>query len=601
MDASTAKSHRTGSDLIADFVAARCSPKVFVVNGGAAAFMIDAIGRNPETGYVCMQHEQAAAFAADAIWRVSGKVGVTMATSGPGATNLVTGIASSWFDSIPSMHITGQVNDAESRKTIGIDVRQGGFQETDIVSMVSPITKRAVKVETVPQLAEELRTCLQTAISGRMGPVLIDVPMNVQQEPASEADYAVAMAEFDKLPVPAGVSAADAARGIESFLAGAERPLAVLGGGLGLAGTSVVAQDWCDAHGIPYVASWAGLTYLDRSRPGYQGSHGVYGSCHANWSVNAADRILVLGSRLDNRQRTGTPRAYAPFADLFVVDVDAKEVQKFHADPRYSGAVLDLAEIAETLAAVHFEYDSAAWLKLVDLDRATASSGWEASVNPGETNPYDLVVEVQKHFPPGSIVVADTGATVCWLFQAYAPDDSLLFTSGGNSPMGYSLPAAVGAQIAVPHSPVICVIGDGGLQMNLQEMQTAVNYALPVTIIVFNNAGYGIIKQFQDANNGSRYHASGQGYSAPDFGAIARAYGIQHHRVESVSDITPEMFERGLRLIELIIPPHALITPKVEGDHFIHDQFPYTAGSARQAMPFDYPDHPSGLIVSSSL
>lgn len=601
VDTNKVKTHRTGSDLIADFVAARCHPNVFVVNGGAAAFMIDAIGRNPETSYMCAQHEQAAAFSADGIWRVIGKVGVTIVTSGPGATNLITGVASSWFDSIPAMHITGQVNDREGRKAIGVDVRQAGFQETDIVSMVSTITKRAVKVETVSQLAEELRACLQVATSGRMGPVLIDVPMNVQQEPASEADYAVALAELERPPVPGGVSPAEVARGIQRFLEGAERPLAILGGGLGLAGTSAEAQDWCDAHGIPYVASWAGLTYLDRSRPGYQGSHGVYGSRHANWSVNAADRILVLGSRLDNRQRTGTPRAYAPFADIFVVDVDAKEVQKFHADACYSGAVLDLAEIAEALAVVDFEYDSSRWLELVEQDRATASSGWEASVNPGETNPYDLVVEMQKHFPPGSIVVADTGATLCWLFQAYGPDDSLLFTSGGNSPMGYSLPAAIGAQTAAPESPVICVIGDGGLQMNLQEMQTAVNYALPVTIVVFNNSGYGIIKQFQDVNTGGRYHASGQGYSAPDFGAIAKAYGIRHHRVESVSDIAPEMFDRSLKLIEFVVPPHALITPKVEGDHFIHDQFPYGAGPARQVMPFDYPDRPSGLVASSSL
>lgn len=593
--------HRTGSDLIADFVAARCHPTAFVVIGGAAAFMIDALGRNPDTGYVCMQHEQSAAFAADAIWRVTGKPGVTVATSGPGATNLITGIASSWFDSIPAVHITGQVNDRESRETIGVDVRQGGFQETDIVAMVSSITKRAIKVRTVSQLAEELRACLQIATSGRMGPVLIDVPMNVQQEPATEADYAVAMADFEKTATPGGVSAAEAATGIERFLAGAERPLAILGGGLGLAGTTAAAQDWCDAHGIPYIASWAGLTYVDRDRPGYQGSHGVYGSRHANWTVNAADRILVLGSRLDNRQRTGTPHAYAPFADLFLVDVDAKEVKKFHADPRYSGAVLDLAEIGETLATVQFDYDGAAWLKLVENDLATTSSGWEASVSPGETNPYDLVVEMQKHFPPASTVIADTGATVCWLFQAYAPDDSLLFTSGGNSPMGYSLPAAIGAQIATPDSHIICVIGDGGLQMNLQEFQTAVYHALPITIIVFNNAGYAIIKQFQDANNGGRYHASGQGYSVPDFGAIAKAYGIEHHRVESVADIRADMFDRGLKLIELIIPPHALITPKVDGDHFIHDQFPYSAGTVARQMPFDYPERPSGLNASSAL
>ena len=601
MSTTELKAHRTGSDLIADFMAARCHKDAFVVNGGAAAFMIDALGRNSQTGYVCVQHEQAAAFSADAIWRVSGKVGVTMVTSGPGATNLITGIASSWFDSIPTMHLTGQINDRESKQTIGVDVRQAGFQETDIVSMVSTITKRAIKVRTVAELAYELRNCLQIATSGRMGPVVIDVPMNVQQEPATEADYNVALAALEDVPVVGAVSVKDAAAGIERFLTGAERPLAILGGGLGLAGTTKAAQDWCDAHDIPYIASWAGLTYVDRARPGYQGSQGVYGSRHANWSVNAADKILVLGSRLDNRQRTGNPRAYAPFADIFVVDVDSKEIEKFRADSRYSGAVLDLEQIEATLGAVDFGYDGAPWNTLVTGHRNANGSGWEASVNEGETNPYDLVLELQKHFPKGSIVASDTGANLCWLFQAYAPDDSLLFTSGGNSPMGYALPAAIGAQLARPEASVICAIGDGGLQMNLQELQTAVFYKLPITIIVFNNAGYGIIKQFQDANTDHRYHATGAGYSVPDFGAIAAAYGIEYHRVETTADITAASMERGLRLIELVIPPQALITPKVDGDHFIHDQFPYSEDRTPQVMPFDYPERPSGLMVSSAL
>ncbi|MGV8973299.1 MAG: thiamine pyrophosphate-binding protein [Rhodoglobus sp.] len=593
-------SHKTGSDLIADFIAARCHPDVFLVIGGACAFMIDALGRNESTDYVCVQHEQAAAMSADAIWRTVGKVGVTMATSGPGATNLITGIASSWFDSIPTLHITGQVNDRESKVTIGSDVRQAGFQETDIVAMVSTITKYAVKVSTTHELAAALARGLDEATSGRMGPVLIDVPMNVQQEPASERDYAVALAE----PVVTSAStvpASDVTRSIEEFLTGAERPLVIMGGGLGLAGTASAAQAWCDAHAIPYIASWAGLTYIDRSRPGYQGSQGVYGSRHANWSVQAADKILVLGSRLDNRQRTGNPRAYAPYADIFVVDVDPEEVTKFRANPRYSGSAFDLREIEPVLGAVCFAYDSADWTDLIARDGAANSSGWEASVKAGEFNPYDAVLALQKHFPAGSIVASDTGANLCWLFQAYAPDDSHLFTSGGNSPMGYSLPAAIGAQLANPEASVICAIGDGGLQMNVQELQTAVAYDLPITILLFNNSGYGIIKQFQDSNMSSRYHASGQGYSVPDFGKIAESYGVDYHRVASVEEIGPKLFERRLKLVELVIPPQALITPKVEGDHFIHDQFPYNAKSAQQPLPFDYPAKPSELVISSAL
>jgi acetolactate synthase-1/2/3 large subunit len=593
--------HQTGSDLIAAFVAERCYHEVFVVNGGACAFMIDALGRNEATGYVCVQHEQAAAMSADAIWRTTGRTGVTMVTSGPGATNLVTGIATSWFDSIPTLHITGQVNDRESKTTIGADVRQAGFQETDIVAMVSSITKRAIKVATVAELAHALHDSLEIALSGRMGPVVIDVPMNVQQEPATEVDFAIALAPIERLDVPEATPPEVLASQIESFLAGAERPLVVMGGGLGLAGTARVAQDWCESHSIPYIASWAGLTFLDRSLSGYQGSQGVYGSRHANWTVNAADRILSFGSRLDNRQRTGNPRAYAPFADFFVIDVDVEEVRKFHADRRYDGAAFDLTGIDSVLTATDFSYDSEPWTSLVEADEKSNSSGWEASVEPGELNPYDAITTMQPYFPDDAIVIADTGATLCWLFQAYGPDRSHLFTSGGNSPMGYSLPAAIGAQRANPDANVVCVIGDGGFQMNIQELQTAVSYNLPITILVFNNGGYGIIKQFQDSNTDSRYHASGTGYSVPDLEKIATAYGIRFDRVEALADITPDLFERSLRIVEFVVPPQALITPKVEGDHFIHDQFPYVEQSDQQSLPFDYPERPSGLVVSSAL
>ena len=586
---------RTGSDLIAEFVADRCFNEVFVVIGGAAAFMIDALGRHERAGYVCMQHEQAASMAADAIWRTSGKVGVTMATSGPGATNLITGIASSWFDSIPSLHITGQVNARESRAAVGAFPRQAGFQETDIVEMVTPITKYAVKVTSVRELAEELDKGIRTATSGRMGPVLIDVPMNVQQDAATLEDFEIAMGrKSHRLLETEAASPYDSSLLVREFLADAKRPLVVMGGGLGLAGTTRVAQEWCERQGIPYVASWAGMTFLDRSRPAYQGTQGVYGLRHANWSVQAADKILVLGSRLDNRQRTGNPRAYAPFAEVFVIDVDAEEIRKFQHDHRYSGVVSNLDAVEEILADVKPPLIDSDWLTQLSRAKAVSPSGMDAAVLPGELNPYDAVVALQKTFPASSIVASDTGANLAWAFQAYQPDDSYLFTSGGNSPMGYSLPAAIGAQIANPDASVICLIGDGGLQMNIQELQTAVAYGLPITIVVFNNAGYGIIKQFQDANMRGRYHASGTGYSVPSFEKIAASYDILYSKVESVDDIPGAQLTRELRIIELVLPQNALITPKAEGNKFIHQQFP-SEGLIQAELPFDYPASPADL------
>ena len=165
--------------------------------------------------------------------------------------------------------------------------------------------------------------------------------------------------------------------------------------------------------------------------------------------------------------------------------------------------------------------------------------------------------------------------------------------------MGFSLPAAIGAQIAVPDRPVICVIGDGGFQMNIQELQTAVAYGLPITIVVFNNAGYGIIKQFQDSNTAGRHFASGAGYTVPDLAKIAAAYGIPYHRVASAADAGPELFSRTLKLVEVVVPADALITPKVDGDHFIHDQFPYDPNRVQAPLPYDYPERPSQLAAKA--
>jgi acetolactate synthase-1/2/3 large subunit len=239
----------TGADLIADFIAERCCGKVFLVTGGACAFIVDAIGRNSKADYVCFQHEQAAAMAADAIWRTTGEIGVTLATSGPGATNLITGIACSWFDSIPTIHFTGQVNQVESREALGANVRQAGFQETDIVSMVEPITKFAKKVESIEELIETLPRLIQIATSGRMGPVLLDVPMNIQKEPVTSEQKLIAL----ELKKP--VKTVNHEINLSEIIKTAKRPVVVIGAGAALSGTAIAIQNWCELHEIPYVTS----------------------------------------------------------------------------------------------------------------------------------------------------------------------------------------------------------------------------------------------------------------------------------------------------------------------------------------------------------
>jgi acetolactate synthase-1/2/3 large subunit len=580
------KENYTGADLIADFIAERCCGTVFLVTGGACAFIVDAVGRNSKTEYVCFQHEQAAAMAADAIWRTTGKIGVTLATSGPGATNLITGIACSWFDSIPTIHFTGQVNQIESREALGANVRQAGFQETDIVSMVESITKFAKKVESVEELIETLPKLIQIATSGRMGPVLLDVPMNIQKESITPEQKSIALGFKDTLK-----NANDDVN-LSEIVKASIRPVVVIGAGAALSGTAPTIQNWCELHEIPYVTSWGALTYIDRARSNYFGSLGVYGARRANWLIQSADQLIVFGSRLDNRQRSANPKGFAPFAKITVFDIDEEELAKYKNYANYLPVRFDLSAVGSILVPTIKHHD---WSFEAKERTSKMNEGFDHAVTETEFNPYKAVRIAQSKFEENSIVVSDCGANLCWVYQSFLPDSSFLFTAGGNSPMGYSLPAAIGAQLLNPNKKVYCFIGDGGLQMNIQELQTIVAYNLKITVFIQNNFGYGIIKQFQDAYFKGRHFATGEGYSVPNFEAISSAYQIPYAKIESEDEFNDLKLPDGYSIIDLHLPANSLITPKTEMNRFIHDQFPYIDDGSIDKLLYDYPKHPNLL------
>lgn len=576
----------SGADLIADFIANLCNETAFLVTGGACAFIVDAIGRNPKANYVCFQHEQSAAMAADAVWRTSGKVGVTVSTSGPGATNLITGIACSWFDSIPTIHITGQVNHHESREALNVNVRQSGFQETDIVSIVNSITKFSKKIESVEDLIFSLPLALKIALEGRMGPVLLDVPMNIQKAQINPEQKRKALTPSEVEPEKHKFI------DVSKIISNSKRPVILIGAGAALSGTAKEIQNWCETFSIPYVTSWGAMTYIDRSGENYFGSVGVYGARTANWLVQAADQLIVFGSRLDNRQRTGNPYAFAPFAKICVLDIDQEELNKYRSYSNYETHRFDLKNVT-TLLQHSSSYKD--WATSARKVTSKITDGFRNSTSSLSLNPYYAVQRVQEKFKSKAIVTSDCGANLCWVYQSYLPDDSFLFTAGGNSPMGYSLPAAIGAQLTNPEREVYCFIGDGGFQMNIQELQTVVHYKLPIKIFIQNNFGYGIIKQFQDSNFDSRHYASGEGYSSPDFKKISNAYDIPYIQIKNEQELVSLKIPNGYCIIDLHLAPDSLITPKVESNRFIHDQFPYISDKSIEQLPYDYPKYPSLL------
>lgn len=564
-----------GAEYIVEFLSQRGSKRIFLVTGGACAFIVDAIAKHPAVDYVCFQHEQAAAMAADAIWRIDRTVGVTLATSGPGATNLLTGIGCSYFDSIPSLHITGQVNRSESAAFLGAKVRQAGFQETDIVEMARPITKYAVQVNSVAELKKELIKAYNLAISGRMGPVLLDIPMNVQKEDAGDV---VEYTEPDSAKVAGEVLTCLKAK-LEVFFKESQRPLVLFGAGIGLAGVQDQIVSWLETRGIPFVSSWNGMSYFNHDSGVYYGHIGVYGNRGANYILQNCDALLVLGSRLDNRQRSGNSQSFAPGARVHVIDIDPEESKKY-GPQGYTTTTLDLKLLPHIVSGLVIGGISQVWSAyLSDIKCRYFGRNVSTFAQRHDTlSPYEIVQRINRLIDENAIVIPECGANLCWVYQVFHRTKQTIFTAGGMSPMGYTLPAAIGAALHAPHRQVVGILGDGGFQMNIQELQTIYYNNLNIKLVILNNYGYGIIKQFQDSYFGSRYEATGKGYSLPDFKAVAEAYKIPYRRIDHLEQVVPEFFRQvGPMIIDVTLDPNTLIEPKLEMGHPIHDQFPYVS------------------------
>jgi acetolactate synthase-1/2/3 large subunit len=564
-----------GSEYVAKFLKAIGSTQVFQVQGGAISFMVDALAREEGMQVVCFQHEQAAAMAADAVWRTNGGLGVTMATSGPGASNLLTGIACGYYDSIPSLHITGQVNYEEQKLYRGAAVRQAGFQQMDIVSMVKPVSKYAVNVTTHDEMRRELKTAVEQAYAGRMGPVLVDIPMNLQN--AEMADSELLLPDSAAwAPEDTGVDPQELGKTVQKFLGGAQRPLIVFGAGVGLANQHRILERWLQTNKVPFVATWAALNYFNHTAENYVGHFGVYGNRGGNFAVQNADRILVLGSRLDNRQRSGNPANFAPNAKILCIDIDPAELEKL--DPEHYGGVrFDLRNLDKMLRGIEKPKFDREWyqycqsLKARYFNRDTSGNSRDLGV----MSPYLVVEKLQQCAEPTAVITTDAGANHCWVYQQfYRTEDQILMTSSGHYAMGYALPASIGAALVEPGRQQICSNGDGGIQMNLQELQTVKEYDLDIKVVVFNNRGLGMIRQFQDTYMAGRHAATDEGPGRPDFKKIAEAFDFDYEMVTDLNDITVNLLRPGRRIIEIKIHPGVQIEPKLEMGRPINDQSP---------------------------
>jgi acetolactate synthase-1/2/3 large subunit len=563
-----------GADYIALYLERRRVTHVFELIGGMIAFLVDSLHQKGNIKIVSMHHEQCAGFAVEGFGRMTGIPSVAMATSGPGATNLLTAIGSCYFDSVPAVFITGQVNRHEQKGTLSI--RQLGFQETDIVSMALPVTKGAWLVNNPEDLPELLEKAFDLASSGRPGPVLLDIPMDVQRAELSDVST----------PHPHGLvlNVAEQSRdssfidGLAEAIAGAKRPLILAGGGVDSGNAASEFRNLVLKLGIPVVHSLMGVDLLPYDHPLRVGLIGSYGNRWANTAVSESDFLLVLGSRLDVRQTGANTDDFRGAKTIYHVDCERGEMNNRVKNCVVLESELKpfLSQASCSLAPTHGFFE---WVKRIaelkarwpDIDELQDFKG---------NNPNVFMHHLSRHSSSAAAFVVDVGQHQMWAAQSLELNLGQRFlTSGGMGAMGFGLPAAIGAAFATG-KPVVIIAGDGGFQLNIQELQTVVRNNLPLKIVVMNNGCHGMVRQFQDSYFKGRVQSTVWGYSAPSFKAVAEAYGIkalQLNDATQADDAFAQLWAdpESPFLLEIIIDKKLNVYPKMAFGRPIAEMEPF--------------------------
>lgn len=552
------------ADYIADFIATLGVGHVFLLPGGGAMHLNDAVGKHPRLEVVACHHEQAAAIAAEAYGRIQQNIGVAMVTTGPGATNAVTAVAGAWVESVPLLLLSGQVKRADLLR--GAPLRQKGVQEVDIVSIVRPITKYAVTVERPEDIRRELERATFVARTGRAGPVWIDVPLDVQGAPI---DPATLEGWEPDVPAAPAIDPAQLAR-IRALLEQAERPLILAGHGVRLSGAAAAFREWVEALDVPVVTTWNALDLLPYEHPLAVGRPGVVALRAPNFAVQNADLLIAIGTRLDNIITAYAPRDFARHARKVVVDVDAHEIAK-----------LDMPiDVAVTSDAGAFIRALGASTRCARPQWLARCADWKAryGVNDGKPFPTEGTIS-HFHFadalsdavPANTLVSTGSSGLAVEVFYTVfrnRPGQRVFLTSGLGA-MGYGLPAAIGACLANGRQPMVAVESDGSLQLNLQELATLRGLNLPICLVVMNNGGYASIRNTQRNYFESRFVGTGPeaGLWMPDLQDLARTYGLPYLHIgdaaELASGLAQAMAAPRPMIVEVLLQRDEALAPKV--------------------------------------
>ena len=557
----------TGAQILLESMKREGVDVLFGYPGGAVIDIYDELPRHPELRHVLVRHEQGAVHAADGYARASGKTGVCLVTSGPGATNTVTGIATAYSDSIPLVIFTGQV----PTQLIGNDA----FQEVDIVGITRPCTKHNFLVKDITKLALTIRQAFYLARSGRPGPVLVDLPKDVMQKRTEFVwPEDVYMRSYNPTYKP---NLNQLRRSVEE-LAKAERPVILAGGGVILSNAAEALTGLARKLSIPVTCTLMGLGGFPATDPLWLGMVGMHGTYAANLAINNCDVLMCVGARFDDRV-TGRLAAFAPKARIVHIDIDPTSIRKnveVHV-PVVGDCRLALEGIGEICDAKLENKDwageHAAWLAAVAEWKSSKPLCYQEN---GNIKPQAVIEALYDITGGDAIIATEVGQHQMWVAQFYSfTKPRTLLTSGGLGTMGYGFPASVGAQFAFPDKKVIAVAGDGSLQMNIQELATVVSNKLPIKVVILNNRYLGMVRQWQELFYNNNYSSTNM-EAQPDFVKLAEAYGAEGYRIEKAEDM------RAVLEKALASPNPAFIDVVVEREENVYPIVP--AGAALDEM-----------------
>ena len=592
------------SDYIAQFLAERGITHVFGMSGGAAVHMFDSFDRRSDMDIISMTHEQCAAMAADGYARASGRMGVAVCTSGPGATNLLTGTCCSYYDSIPTLMLTGQVS---THRLKGVRlVRQLGFQETDVLSIFGSVTKYAVQLKSADEIKYVLEKAFDIAFEGRPGPVLIDIPDNLQRsevEPSKLKGY-IKPSNI----VMTGVLRYEVQELLRKISL-AERPVLILGGGLKTPDLGVGLDRILKVLGIPVLVTWAGLDLIESDNALRVGTFGVYGSRAGNFAVQNADLVIALGTRLSQNLTGGILQSFAREAQITMVDVDPHEMSKFDGNGIFISQriCVELSQFLKELEAQLRQVNLPQWgVWMAKLDHWKGYFPVDQSPAPNLTNKYidanSFVAHLSSVLPQEALIFADTGGNLTWTCNSLKPKrGQRVYSAWNHTPMGYSLPASVGAAMAYPQKSITCITGDGGLMICVAELASVVHHQLPIKIFLFNNHSHGIQKQTLETwLEGRKVGVDPEsGVAFPlDWARLAQSFGLFAVTIDEESMVEQRLKDiytyPGPVFVNVEINPEQKLYPVLKFGSALENQLPYIPDQeiAREMIvaPFEVSD-----------